>query len=64
MTKQRIEYLDAMRGFCMILVVYSHLGNTNTPDLFCNNVFLTFRMPLFFFSEWIFMFFTICSSLF
>ena len=25
-TKNRIGYLDAMRGFCMILVVYAHLG--------------------------------------
>lgn len=49
-TKNRIEYLDAMRGFCMILVVYAHLGlSAHVTNLFCNNVFQTFRMPLFFF---------------
>ncbi len=47
---KRIEYLDAMRGFCMILVVYAHLGSqTSISDLFGNNIFMTFRMPLFFF---------------
>lgn len=50
--KKRIEYLDAMRGFTMFLVVYNHV-------LICsfeggafwsvNDIFLTFRMPLFFF---------------
>lgn len=49
-TKKRIEYLDAMRGFCMILVVYSHLGTSiGFSNIFCNNIFHTFRMPLFFF---------------
>lgn len=48
----RITYIDAMRGVTMFLVVYNHV-------LFCsfggstgwsiNEIFLTFRMPLFFF---------------
>ena len=48
---QRIEYLDAMRGLTMILVVLSHivffgLGNINWAF---NDFFCSFRMPLFFF---------------
>lgn len=51
-TKNRIEYIDAMRGFTMILVVYSHvichtLGIGFNSDI--NNIFIRFRMPLFFF---------------
>lgn len=51
--KTRIEWLDAMRGFTMILVVMFHVSNqsfcqldnssSSTPFL------LLFRMPLFFF---------------
>lgn len=55
-TKKRIEYLDAMRGLTMILVVYSHvhlfsfnlfksLGGGNSY----NDIFVMVRMPLFFF---------------
>lgn len=50
MEKKRIEYLDAMRGFCMILVVYGHLASVaDIPNLFGGSIFATFRMPLFFF---------------
>lgn len=49
----RIEYVDALRGFTMILVVFSHViffsydaGNSLTTF---NSAFITFRMPLFFF---------------
>lgn len=48
---QRIEYLDAMRGFTMILVVLSHVvffGLGNNSIAF-NEFFCSFRMPLFFF---------------
>lgn len=56
MTK-RIEYIDAMRGFTMLLVVYSHILLFGYSDslirdneiLSFNRFFLTFRMPLFFF---------------
>lgn len=51
--KKRIEYLDALRGFTMLLVIFSHV------ELFCfglsanssilNTLFIQFRMPLFFF---------------
>lgn len=48
--KKRIEYLDAMRGFTMILVVYSHvhLQSFLGGDSF-NDLFVMIRMPLFFF---------------
>lgn len=46
--KSRIEYLDAMRGFCMLLVVYGHLGLGLSVDP-VRSVFATFYMPLFFF---------------
>ena len=57
MAKQRIEYIDAMRGFTMILVIYSHIchfcfGNSL---LGFNAVFFLFRLPCFFFiSGWLF----------
>lgn len=55
MTK-RIEYIDALRGFTMMLVVSVHIysmcfmqGNVHEYDLSYNNFFGLFRMPLFFF---------------
>lgn len=55
MTK-RIEYIDALRGFTMILVVTYHIyhlcymqGNAKDYDLSYNNFFGLFRMPLFYF---------------
>ena len=53
---KRIEYIDAMRGFTMLLVVYSHVssfcfGNVvgkGNPFIF-DELFRQFRMPLFFF---------------
>lgn len=55
--KQRIAYIDAMRGFTMILVVYSHicgfcLGDTRMGF---NDVLFLFRLPCFFMiSGWLF----------
>lgn len=49
---KRIEYIDAMRGFTMFLVVLSHcvLFSFNKPDgNVYANIFSSFRMPLFFF---------------
>ena len=57
MAKQRIEYIDAMRGLTMILVVYSHICSfcLGDKDLGFNNVLFLFRMPCFFFiSGWLF----------
>ena len=57
MVAKRIAYIDAMRGFTMILVVYSHicgfcLGDT---QMGYNDVFFLFRLPCFFFiSGWLF----------
>lgn len=59
-TKQsnRINYIDALRGFTMFLVVFGHvmlfsfdLGGYNS---IIGSIFLTFRMPLFFFVAGIF----------
>lgn len=48
--KPRIEYIDAMRGFTMILVVFSHVCiHTFDTESAVNNIFILFRMPLFFF---------------
>lgn len=52
--KNRIEYIDAMRGLTMLLVVYSHVSlcgmGMSDPSSFSFNEFFTeFRMPLFFF---------------
>lgn len=57
MAKQRIEYIDAMRGFTMILVVYSHICGMCLGDRWMgwNDVFFLFRLPCFFFiSGWLF----------
>lgn len=44
---KRIGYIDALRGFTMILVVFSHIYLDNTSLV--NQFFINFRMPLFFF---------------
>ena len=57
MVKQRIEYIDAMRGFTMILVVYSHICHFCLEDsrMGGNAFFLLFRLPCFFMiSGWLF----------
>ena len=57
MGKQRIAYIDAMRGFTMILVVFSHVCSMCFGDksMGYNDVFYLFRMPCFFFiSGWLF----------
>lgn len=52
---KRLEYIDAMRGFTMLLVVYSHIlcmcfGIDNFSNTFSYNSLLIYlRMPLFFF---------------
>lgn len=49
---KRIEYIDSMRGFTMLLVVFSHivvLGYHELKGFTLNEVFILFRMPLFFF---------------
>lgn len=48
---KRIEYIDAMRGFTMLLVVMSHISfiSMKTDTYSYNSLFATFRMPLFFF---------------
>ena len=49
---KRIEYIDALRGITMILVVFSHVElfgfHADEPTLL-NSLFISFRMPLFFF---------------
>lgn len=52
--KKRLEWLDAMRGFTMILVVSNHImtngfGIIMPKETAVQNLLLLFRMPLFFF---------------
>lgn len=51
--KQRIGYIDTIRGFTMFLVVFNHVliySFGKGPSIWSiNDVFVTFRMPLFFF---------------
>ena len=56
MTK-RIEYIDALRGVTMILVVFNHVLRSAFGDrsIAYNDLIVQFRMPLFFFiSGWVF----------
>lgn len=48
---KRIEYIDAMRGFTMMLVVYSHIHqfSIHAEGLSFNHLLILIRMPLFFF---------------
>lgn len=52
-THKRIEYIDALRGFTMLLVIFSHVelfGFGLLPEQSAlNTLFIKFRMPLFFF---------------
>ena len=57
METKRIAYIDAMRGFTMILVVYSHILHFCYGDstMGFNTVLFLFRLPCFFFiSGWLF----------
>ena len=49
--KGRIEWIDALRGFTMILVVFAHIETLGfeMPRSTVNDFFSQFRMPLFFF---------------
>ncbi len=53
MQKQRLEWLDALRGFTMLMVVTNHIYGfgfaTNTKYSMFMSLCLLFRMPLFFF---------------
>lgn len=54
---KRIEYIDAMRGLTMVLVVYNHFAflSFDNETLGFNDIFMRFRMPIFFFiSGWLF----------
>lgn len=52
-TKKRVQFIDAMRGFTMFLVVFGHvfvfgLGYGEEESVL-SSFFITFRMPMFFF---------------
>lgn len=52
--RSRVKYLDTLRGFTMLLVVYQHiryftLGNLPIEDSAIALFFIAFRMPMFFF---------------
>ena len=53
MKGQRVEYIDALRGFTMILVVFAHVETfmlqIDPGRTIISSLFLSFRMPLFFF---------------
>jgi len=50
--KKRLQYIDCLRGFSMIFVVYQHIlffGMPDVPSSWFADVVRSFRMPLFFF---------------
>ena len=57
MAEKRIAYIDAMRGFTMILVVFAHVCHFCLGDsrMGYNAIFILFRLPCFFMlSGWLF----------
>lgn len=57
MEKQRIAYIDAIRGFTMILVIFAHVCHFCFGDskMGYNAIFILFRLPCFFMlSGWLF----------
>lgn len=46
-------WIDVLRGITMLLVIYSHICGVNSNY---NSVFITTRMPLFFFISGFFMY--------
>ena len=52
-TKKRLEYIDALRGFTMTLVIITHVllfsFNIESEHQYTNIIFGNMRMPLFFF---------------
>jgi len=55
----RLQWVDAMRGFSMLIVVFGHVllsMGIGGYDSFLSSVLLTFRMPLFFFVSGFFSF--------
>lgn len=55
----RLVYVDILRGITMLLVIYSHVCYKlfeAYPESHINNIFVTFRMPLFFFVSGFFMY--------
>ena len=61
MNTKRLEYIDALRGFIMIIIIYWHINYfsfdilkvINDVNSF-ENIFLPFGMPLFFFISGLF----------
>ena len=51
LNQNRIQYIDAMRGFTILLVIYHHvlLKCVSSDSFSFNDIFIVFRMPLFFF---------------
>lgn len=50
--KKRLQYIDCLRGFSMIFVVFQHVLTFSVPEVprsWSAELILTFRMPLFFF---------------
>ena len=47
-TKQRIDFIDLAKGFCIILVVFTHVNTYFKLDYALKDVLASFRMPLYF----------------
>lgn len=54
MEKKRIEYIDLMKGFCIIMVVLLHCGFFTGKLAIINEYLKLFRMPLYFFLSGLF----------
>lgn len=53
MESKRIEYIDLMKGICIVLIIFIHCGVTS-PSERMNEMLADFRVPLYFFLSGLF----------
>lgn len=52
--KERIEFIDTAKGICIILVVFFHVKEVLDCDYYLDDLFSSFRLPLYFFLSGLF----------
>lgn len=52
--KQRIDFIDLAKGFCILLVVFRHVSASMHVEIPCEDALTIFRIPLYFFLSGLF----------